>query len=220
MAVQHDVFIAGERMVAFAEKALFWPAASTLFVADIHLGKDSAMLASGIPIPFGATSETLCRLSRVLESSGAEKLVLLGDLWHAKAGRTDRFYGDFLAWRRFHCQVAIVLIEGNHDAKSGPLSSEANVTQVTEPYPMTPFALCHIPQSNKDGYVLSGHVHPGVVMEGYGRQAIKLPCFWFGRKMAVLPAFGEFTGCAKVSPVDGDQVLVIADGHVYPAPFS
>ena len=76
--------MAGERLVALADKGLYWPARSTLFVADVHLGKDSAMLASGIPVPFGATTETLLRLSGLLALTGATSLVLLGDLWHAK----------------------------------------------------------------------------------------------------------------------------------------
>ncbi|MDR3688980.1 MAG: ligase-associated DNA damage response endonuclease PdeM [Fimbriimonas sp.] len=211
-----EVLIAGERMFALGEKALLWPERSTLFVADVHLGKDSAMIASSIPVPLGATTESLCRLSRLIEQTGVSSLVLLGDLWHAKAGRSDQVYGEFVVWTRMHAGVKMTLVEGNHDIKAGPLTAETRIEEVSEPFRMSPFVLCHVPQVSDDGYVLAGHIHPGVVLEGFGRQSIKLPCFWFGNRMCVLPAFGEFTGCARVAPVEGDRVLVVANGQVLP----
>jgi metallophosphoesterase superfamily enzyme len=42
----------------------------------------------------------------------------------------------------------------------------------------------------------------------------RLACFWFGRDAAVLPAFGEFTGCAEIDPNPGDRVWVIAGSEV------
>ena len=114
-----------------------------------------------------------------------------------------------------HREVEVVLVEGNHDVKSGRLTLDAQVSEVPEQTILNPFVLCHYPQDHVEGYVLSGHIHPGVVMEGLGRQAMKLPCFWFGEKCAVLPAFGEFTGCATVTPIADDQVLVVADHRIF-----
>ena len=42
-----------------AERALHWPAARTLFVADVHLGKAAAFRAGGVAIPRGATANDL-----------------------------------------------------------------------------------------------------------------------------------------------------------------
>jgi len=207
-------------MVALPEKALYWASESTLFIADVHLGKEASFLAAGVPVPLGPTTETLALLSSVLLKTKPRRLVLLGDLWHAKAGRTIGFTADFVAWRASHGTVEMILVEGNHDLKSGPLPPEANVREVKEPTIMGPFALCHYPNPCPDGYVLSGHVHPSVVLQGRGRQTLQLPCFWFGPRTAVLPAFGEFTGCARVSPVEGDQVLIIGDGRIFPAQMS
>jgi metallophosphoesterase superfamily enzyme len=61
---------------------------------------------------------------------------------------------------------------------------------------------------------LSGHLHPAAVLDGAGRQALKLPCFWFGRRVGVLPAFGDFTGCAAIRAVAGDRVFVVAENRV------
>ena len=215
-----EICVAGEKVIALPEKALFWPSESALFIADIHLGKEASFLAAGVPVPLGPTSETLANLSTVLTKAKPKILYLLGDLWHAKAGRTIGFTDDFIQWRKSHHNVEMVLVEGNHDLKSGPLPIEANVREVKEPYTVGPFSLCHYPETVAASYVLSGHLHPGVVLQGRGRQALKLPCFWFGPQTGVLPAFGEFTGCSKVSPAVGDQVLIVAEGQVMPVQIS
>ena len=79
--------IAGEELYLLAERALWWPNASTLIVADLHWGKASTFRAAGIPIPIGTTSDDLARLDSALTRSGARRMVVLGDLFHAKAGR-------------------------------------------------------------------------------------------------------------------------------------
>lgn len=214
-----EICIAGESMVALPQKALWWPSRGTLFVADVHLGKEASFQAQSIPIPMGPTAETLNRLDALIRSTRAEHLILLGDLWHAKSGRTPKLVDDFIAWRTRHQTVKMTLVEGNHDLKSGKLPANSNFEEVAEPFLVPPFALSHYPEPCADGYVLCGHIHPGVLLEGRGRQSMKLPCFWIGKRVAVLPAFGEFTGCARVSPVEGDQVMVVAEDQVIRVPL-
>lgn len=206
--------------MAMPEKALWWPAESTLLVADIHLGKDASFQAAGIPIPLGPTSETLQRLTDLIRKVRPRRVTMLGDLWHAKAGRTRGLLAEFVTWREDHCGVEMLLVEGNHDAKAGPLPASADMIEVQEPHFVLPFALCHYPCASAGAYVLSGHIHPGVVLEGRGRQALRLPCFWFGADTAVLPSFGLFTGCGRIQPRAQDQVLIIADDRVVPAQMS
>ena len=43
---------------------------------------------------------------------------------------------------------------------------------------------------------------------------LRLPCFHFGEQVAVLPAFGAFTGMHPIEPGDGDRVYAIADDRV------
>ena len=76
-----------------------------------------------------------------------------------------------------------------------------------------PFVLNHEPGPSRGGYALSGHIHPAVRLSGQG-ESMRLPCFWFGKRYGVLPAFGAFTGSAEVLPRRGDQVYVIADEEV------
>jgi metallophosphoesterase superfamily enzyme len=75
-----------------------------------------------------------------------------------------------------------------------------------------PFVMAHHPTSSAAGYVLAGHLHPGVSLTGRGRMRERLPCFWFGRDCGILPAFGDFTGLADVTPEPGDRVIGIAEG--------
>ena len=63
-------------------------------------------------------------------------------------------------------------------------------------------------------YNLAGHIHPGVSLYGKGRQAMTLPCFYFGRYQGLLPAFGMFTGLARITPKKEDKVFVVADNKI------
>lgn len=215
MRVEQEIGLAGERLVLLPERAIYWPARQALLVADVHLGKDSAFRTLGVPIGVDATQRTLDRLSALVTRFPARVLYILGDLWHARAGRTEQAVGDFLAWRNRHAELEIVLIEGNHDRRSGCLPAEADTREVPEPFAVGPFALCHYPSVATEGlYRLAGHLHPGSVLRGPGRQALRLPCFVFGPRGGILPAFGEFTGLATAPNEDADSVHVIAEDRV------
>jgi uncharacterized protein len=49
------------------ERAAFAPAAKTLFVADLHLGKAATFRAFGAPAPTGVSEETLRRLADLID---------------------------------------------------------------------------------------------------------------------------------------------------------
>lgn len=207
--------MAGQCLRLLPERAIYWPEGRTLFVADVHLGKGAAFRSMGIPIPEGSTEDTLNRLSRLLDSTEALRLDILGDLWHAKAGRTAETTERFGAWRERHRDLEVTLIEGNHDLRSGKLDPGWNVREVAEPFERGPFALCHFPETSVErGFRLAGHLHPGVLLEGKGRQSLRLPCFYFSGDGAILPAFGSFTGLALVEPGPGDHVFVLAGDSV------
>ena len=63
-------------------------------------------------------------------------------------------------------------------------------------------------------FTFSGHIHPGIKMNGAGNQSIMLPCFYFGEKYAVLPAFSAFTGLAKIRPSTKDHVFALVENSV------
>jgi metallophosphoesterase superfamily enzyme len=62
--------------------------------------------------------------------------------------------------------------------------------------------------------VLAGHIHPAISLSGPGGQHERLPCFLFGERIGLLPAFGGFTGGATVRPRRGDRVFALAGEEV------
>lgn len=198
-----------EEMILLPDRAMFWPAQSTLFVADIHLGKGSAFRAGAIPVPTGVTKGTLNRLCAVVRENQPSRIVILGDLWHARAGRTEQSEAEFMAWRERHSTREVWLIEGNHDLKSGELPSAHDLRVLPSGTRLGPFALLHEPCEPEEGYGLAGHLHPGARLVGRGDSGLTAPCFWVRPEYTVLPAFGEFTGTARIRPTTADRVYVV-----------
>jgi metallophosphoesterase superfamily enzyme len=61
-------------------------------------------------------------------------------------------------------------------------------------------------------------VHPCVRLTGAARNGARLPCFYFGARHGILPAFGAFTGNAEVPVRRGDRVYVVTTAAVVPVP--
>ena len=205
--------VGGEGMELLPGRAIFWPAKSALLVADLHIGKGAAFRVGSIAVPAGSSAGTLDRLSALINRTYSKKLYILGDFWHAKEGRTDEIHAMLSEWRDRHRDVEMLLIEGNHDKRSGVLPSELGIETVQD-LVIEGLVLKHHPEEDERGYVLAGHIHPGVRLVGAGRQVEKLPAFIFGERVGILPAFGEFTGAATVFPVVGDRVFVVAGNDV------
>ena len=208
------VRLAGEDVLLLPERALFWPRAATLVAADFHWGKGATFRAAGIPIPVGATGDDLSRLDAALLRTCARRLVVLGDLFHARAGRiATHTLAELRRWRGLRPELEILLVRGNHDRHAGDPPEDLHINCLNAPAFVPPFVLRHEPSDSPDGYTLAGHLHPGLMLTGPGRWE-RLPCFWLTARTAVLPAFGSFTGMAPVAPAPSDRIFVVADGEV------
>lgn len=204
-------------MELHADRALYWPAARTLFVADVHLGKAATFRAGGVPIPRGTTAQDLERLTRLLATTRAGTLYVLGDLIHAAAGRVAALHEAVERWRALHPAVAVRLIRGNHDAHAGDPPPGWGIEVVGRMQALPPFLACHEPCSPPTGYALCGHVHPGIRLSGRV-DAARLPCFVLGTRRALLPAFGGFTGLGYYEPAPADRVVAIAGARLFELP--
>lgn len=211
------VTVAGEVLHLLPEKAAYWPAAGTLFVADLHLGKPDTFAAAGIAVPTATAAADLFTLGTLVERHGARRLVVLGDLFHARAGLSAELFETVAAWRTGLPGLDVLVIRGNHDRHAGDPPPEWGFRVEAEPLADGPFALRHHPDPTPGLYTLAGHVHPSFTLHGRGRQRLRLPCFWLGRDVGILPAFGGFTGTAGVRKAAGDRVWVVAGGEVLPA---
>ncbi len=204
----------GASLRLLPERGLLLPASATLIVADLHWGKAAAFRAASIPVPRGTTTDDLARLTGIIRRTGPRRLVVLGDLLHARAGRAPATLAAIQEWRHRHPALPITLVRGNHDRQAGDPPPALDIACCDEPLEMDGLMLCHRPAEHPASYTLAGHLHPGVVLRGPGRQRERLPCFRFGPRGAVLPAFGSFTGLAPVAPGPGDRLFVIAGSEV------
>ncbi len=209
---------AGQTVWLLPQHALWWPAQRVLFVADLHMGKAATYRALGQPVPSGTTDENLRRLSQLLQHYQPAQVVFLGDFLHAAQARTASVFKALVAWRTRFSGVHCVLVRGNHDSRAGDPPPELHINVVDEPYLVGPFAACHHPQAHATHAVLAGHLHPAVQLRGPARDRMRLPCFCFQARQAILPAFGEFTGGWLVEPQPGWRLYAAGGQAVWALP--
>ncbi len=211
-----ELIVAGETLRLLADRALHWPRMHTLIVADVHLGKGAAFRRAGVAVPSGSTAESLARLDALLRSTRAERLLVLGDLFHTALANDEPTRAAFDEFRARHPPLRIEAIRGNHDRAVERLPATWRIDwrdTTHEP----PFVFAHEPAPDPRGYVLAGHVHPVLRLRSTN-DSLRLPVFWFADRVAVLPSFGAFTGGWPVSPQPADRLIAITPQGLVPLP--
>jgi len=196
-----------------SQKALYWPSKKILLIADLHLGKVNHYRKAGYPVPTRANDENTSVLIDLLNHYKPERILFLGDLFHSHYNEEWEVLGQVI--RHFR-STSFELVMGNHDIMSTLQYERHKVLVHKEELLIDDLLLTHAPlEEPLEGiYNLAGHIHPGAKLFGKGRQALLLPCFYFGKQQGILPAFGSFTGLYPVKVVKGDCVYVIAEGEV------
>jgi DNA ligase-associated metallophosphoesterase len=207
--------VGGDSVELLPERAVWWPAGSALLVADLHWGKSETFRTLGLPVPGGDLEDDLARIAAILSRTGAKRLVVLGDLVHARAGITPELVSVVAAWRRAH-PVSMRLVRGNHDRHVPSLPAEWGIEAVPGVSRDGGYAFCHHPVEVPDAYVWCGHIHPVFTLRGVADR-IRVPCFHLRPRLGVLPAFGTFTGGAAVRRSEGDVYAVVGSA-VVPVP--
>jgi len=192
------------------EHALFWEDQKTLIVSDIHLGKTGHFRKHGIPIPGKSSHEDLSVLLDLIVEFSAEKLLILGDLFHSDINSEWFLIRE---WRQECPETEIILVPGNHDQLERQTYSEAGINLTDEQFQNGPFLFSHdIPKDYSDGqWLISGHIHPVTQIRGIGRQSMNFPCFYLREKHLILPSFGFFTGGHKMDSKKADEIYAVID---------
>lgn len=206
--------IGNTKITLLAGKAIFLEKKGVLVVSDIHLGKAAHFRKHGIPISKNIHENDLALLSQLLKATNAKQLLIIGDLFHSELNGEWILFKDFVDK---HINVKMTLVAGNHDRYTKNHFKE--ILEVCDSqlliqnilFTHEPLEINHIDDSL---YNICGHIHPAVVLRGNGRQRMKLPCFYFGEKQGILPAFGKFTGAAIIEPKAHDNVYVVANDKV------
>ena len=137
-------------IVLLPGRAALLPATQTLVCADVHLGKAATFRRAGLPVPEGSAQQDLKRLADLITTHDARRLIIAGDLFHARAGCTPRVLGEFTDFReqiRQQSDTEVVLVLGNHERSLGrqfsprDLGIDQSVPELVEP----PFRFVHEP---------------------------------------------------------------------------
>jgi DNA ligase-associated metallophosphoesterase len=206
------VEINNEQMELCPQKALFWKKHRILFLADLHLGKVNHFRRFGYPVPSKANDHNLELLIEVVQHTKPERIICLGDLFHSHYNPEWEVFGEVV---KHFSGISFELVMGNHDIMS-ERQYERKGIRVYDELVIDSFLLTHHPMDEfpEHLYNLAGHIHPGVNLVGRGRQSLTLPCFYFGSRQGFLPAFGMFTGLARIAPKKDDKVFVVADNKI------
>jgi DNA ligase-associated metallophosphoesterase len=205
-----------------ADGCIFWEEQKTLIVSDLHFGKTGHFRKSGIAVPQAVYREDLHRLVMQIQYFQPRQLIVVGDLFHSDANKELEL---FKKWRSNFPGLGIQLIKGNHDILLEEWYENCEI--ILSAKTLVVDGLCfihdieHIRNTAEMGfspvsvnYFFSGHIHPGIRVNGAGRQSICLPCFYFGEQYAVIPAFSRFTGMALIHPTRHENVFAIVENTV------
>lgn len=201
----------GESLFLLPEKAIYWKEKKILVISDMHLGKASHFRKSGIQIPESVHISDYFRIKSLISKFRPDRVLILGDLFHSDLNLE---WNHFNEWIREIKELKFILVKGNHDILPEELYSLANLEVYESHLLMPPFTFSHQAVQPEKTYTLSGHIHPAVRIHGPAKQSLTLPCYYFTDSHGILPAFGNFTGLARIKPKENDDIFVILEDSV------
>ncbi len=214
MQAPHSFSLAGQNLWLSGSRVVYWENNQTLILSDCHFGKTGHFRKAGIAVPQVVFRNDLQRLFECIHFFGPRRLLIVGDFFHSVLNREAEL---FARWRADHEHLLIDLVKGNHDIFDRDWYQQNGIRLWEDSLEEGPFCFIHEWSDGLPGshYYFSGHLHPGVGMQGSGRQHLLLPCFYFTETHAILPAFGEFTGLARIRPARDARVFVIASRQIH-----
>lgn len=211
--ISTEIICSGEKLLLTSLKAVYWPAQKTLVLADLHLGKSAYFRKSGIAIPSTVMVDDLKRLSVLLSSYDVDKMIVTGDMFH-HSYNADIFI--FREWREKYPGLSIELVPGNHDKLLAIDYEELGIDVTLAQHFIGPFIFEHEATATNQYFTISGHLHPGYLIEGKARQAMRLPCFIKSEKQLILPAFSAFTGLyTNYEKIENTNYFVVGGSKIF-----
>jgi uncharacterized protein len=194
------------------QRSIFWEEQKALILSDLHFGKTGHFRKAGIAVPQHVYKEDLQRLINLLHYFKPQKLIVVGDFFHSHAN-TELDW--FKKWRNDFAALEIVLVKGNHDILQNAWYKEAAIEVVEKELKINSFLFTHDNcETHADLYTFCGHIHPGIYLQGLGKQSLRLPCFYFANDHCILPAFSKFTGTALIEPASNENVFAIVENKL------
>ena len=210
-------------VVLLPGRAAFLPQTSTVVCSDIHLGKAATFRHAGMPIPEGSAQHDLQRLTGIVQRYRAQRLLITGDLFHARSGCTQQVLDEFSVFceqvRRLQ-NTDVVLVLGNHERSLGKKfrPHEIGIKRCEEEIIEPPFRFVHdqvIEQNDRSTcFTIAGHLHPKITVRGPGRDRLTCRCFAATDRVLILPAFGSFTGGTSLTKTEHLSIWLAKDDDV------
>ena len=213
----HKFILKDQTLWLSPDRCIFWEEEKALILSDLHLGKSGHFRKSGIGVPQNVFKEDLQRLFAQVQFFKPSQLLIVGDMFHSHANKEIDM---FLKWRNDLPGLRFRLIRGNHDILAKKFYKEADIEVTKQKLSVENFCFTHDinetceEESDNTNFTFSGHVHPGISMNGTGKQSLHFPCFYFTKEYAILPAFSKFTGTYKIKPKATDKVFVLVENKV------
>lgn len=210
ISILHSVL--GQKLWLHPHRAIFWEEQKALILSDLHFGKTGHFRKAGIAVPQSVYKEDLHRLVGLIQHFQPQQIIAVGDLFHSHANLELEL---FKRWRLDFEHLPFHLVQGNHDILHNRVYEDMQLTLWAQQLVIGDFVFSHEEvKSPAIPFCFSGHLHPGIVLNGLGKQTLRLPCFYFSASQCILPAFSKFTGLAHVQPGAGDKVFAIAENSV------
>lgn len=203
--------IKGENLIFTDQSALFWEREKAVIISDLHVGKTAHFRKNGIAVPSNILNDDLEKLKSSILNFQAKKLIIVGDFLHAGNNSDIDIFCD---WRGQFPDLEITLVKGNHDRINPQILQKACIKEMVDELFMSPFTFIHEPSVSEDRFCISGHIHPGVLLEGK-IQRLKFPCYAISQNQLVLPAFSKFTGLDYKTLGQNFVKIAFAKGHIF-----
>ena len=195
------------------EKAIFLPKHHCLLIADPHFGKAAHFRKAGIPVPEKVHLVDYLKIESLINRFAPKEIFFLGDLFHSDFNNS---WHDLEAFLSLYPKIKFHLIKGNHDILPEGFYRSEYWQLHDQSIILGELVLSHEPEPSIPVNTINvcGHIHPGVSLYGAGRQKLTMPCFFVSPERIILPAFGRFTGLAKMECGKNDRVFAVADKKV------
>ncbi len=191
------------------DRCIYWEQQQALLLSDLHFGKTGHFRKSGIAVPQTVFKEDMQRFASLLQYFQPKQAIVIGDMFHSHNNKEHAF---FLKWRKDFSFLDIKLVIGNHDILDMNWYADAGIDVFADKLSLNNFYFVHdinTVVNIDEAFCFTGHIHPCINLQVGSKQSLRLPCFYFTAKYAVMPAFGKFTGTYTVKPKKGDSVFAV-----------
>ena len=208
----HPLLFKSQRLVLSPERCFFWEDQKTLVLSDMHIGKAAHFRKAGIAVPQQVFQEDMHRLFQQIHFFSPQRIIVTGDLFHSEANLEHDWFSN---WRKELAGIEFILVKGNHEILRNDVYQNLGIALVDKELEIGPFFFSHdLIEEKRNGFSFVGHTHPGIRIQGKGKQSFVFPCFYFTSDFCILPAFSKFTGKHVVDLQKGETAYAIVGAGI------